>query len=126
MTVPPLFDWIRETAGCRPAVPSHRPVPRHLLEPEAWTALIGALGSTDWELFGLWADGDVLHVALRDPGPGTFAVLTRDCPDKSYPSLGHVRPGAIRLERAVADLHALISSDGPDRRPWLDHGHWEH
>jgi Ni,Fe-hydrogenase III large subunit len=126
MSAPALLDWIAKTAGCWPAVPSHHPVPRHVLNQTAWSDLIATLAIADWELFGLWADDDTIHVALRDPLPGTLAVLSRHCPDKTFLSLGHVRPGAIRLERAAADLHALISSDGPDRRPWLDHGRWEH
>ncbi len=120
-----LQTWIDKTSGCWPAVPAHRPVPRHALDAEAWAELVATLADTDWELFGLWGDDDTVHVAVRDPGDGLLVVLSRNCPDKSFPSLGHVRPGAIRLERAVADLQALISSDGPDRRPWLDHGRWE-
>jgi Ni,Fe-hydrogenase III large subunit len=120
----PLRAWLAQCPGCWPAVQSHRPVPRHPLDAEAWRALIAALAVNDWELLGLWGDDDVIHVALRDPGDGLLVVLSRQCPDKSFPSLGHVRPGAIRLERAAADLHALISTDGPDRRPWLDHGYW--
>src|SRR5258708_27773993 len=120
-----LRAWIDKTSGCWPAVPAHRPVPRHALDAEAWAELVATLADTDWELFGLWGDDDTVHVAVRDPGDGLLVVLSRNCPDKSFTSLGHVRPGAIRLERAVADLQALISSDGPDRRPWLDHGRWE-
>jgi Ni,Fe-hydrogenase III large subunit len=120
-----LLDWIGRTAGCWPAVPSHRPVPRHPLDAAAWSDLIATLADTDWELFGLWGDDDVVHIALRDPEPGAVVVFSRHCPDKSFASLGHARPGAIRLERAAADLHALISTDGPDRRPWLDHGRWQ-
>ena len=125
MSTSALLDWIVQTAGCGPAVPSHHPVPRHALDQAAWIELIAALAATDWELLGLGGDDDTIHVALRDPLPGALAVLSRECPDKTYPSLGHVRPGAIRLERAAADLHALISTDGSDRRPWLDHGCWE-
>jgi Ni,Fe-hydrogenase III large subunit len=125
MAGPSLLDWIDKTAGCWPAVPSHRPVPRHALTAEAWSDLIATLATTDWELFGLWGDDDVVHVALRDPEPGALVVFSRQCPDKSFASLGHVRPGAIRLERAAADLFTLISTDGPDRRPWLDHGRWQ-
>ncbi|HUA55065.1 MAG TPA: nickel-dependent hydrogenase large subunit [Candidatus Sulfotelmatobacter sp.] len=125
MSAPALLDWIAKTAGAWPAIASHHPVPRHALDGETWADLIATLATTDWELLGLWGDTDTVHVALRDPEPGTMAVLSRHCPDKTFLSLGHVRPGAIRLERAAADLHALISTDGPDRRPWLDHGRWE-
>ena len=31
---------------------------------------------------------------------------------------------AIRLERAIADLHGLKAIGAPDARPWLDHGRW--
>ncbi|MBI3513446.1 MAG: hydrogenase expression protein HypE [Proteobacteria bacterium] len=126
MAAPALGEWIQNLPGTNwEAVPAHRPVPRHVFDAAAWNDLIAMLAVADWELFGLWGDDDTIHVAVRDPGDGLLVVLSHPCPDKSFQSLGHVRPGAIRLERAAADLHALISFDGPDRRPWLDHGRWE-
>jgi hypothetical protein len=41
-----------------------------------------------------------------------------------YPSLGASHPPALRLERAIRDLWGLEADGSPDRRPWLDHGHW--
>src|SRR5262249_44878320 len=61
MAGPALADWITRTAGCWPAVPAHRPVPRHVLDTVAWGDLIRTLGETDWELFGLWGDDDAIH-----------------------------------------------------------------
>src|SRR5207302_3664429 len=45
-----------------------------------------------------------------------------DCPDGRFPSIGRLHAPAIRLERAVQDLHGLVAVGLPDPRPWLDHG----
>ena len=49
-------------------------------------------------------------------------MLTLDCPDNSYPSVGARHAPAIRLERAARDLFGLDPVGLPDTRPWLDHG----
>jgi len=105
--------------------PAHRPWPRYHLDEAAWRALANALGANpSWDLLDLWAEPGLVHVALRDADAGTIAVATLDCPDGAYPSLAAARPGAIRLERAVRDLHGLDAADAQDKRGWIDHGRW--
>ena len=58
-------------------------------------------------------------MAVFDHG---VVVLSLDCPDGSYPSVGALHAPAIRLERAARDLFGLDPVGLPDRRPWLDHG----
>ena len=56
--------------------------------------------------------------------PATLASSACKCPDGRYPSVGLVHPPALRLERAAADLFALLPQGLPDTRQWLDHGLW--
>jgi len=63
-------------------------------------------------------------VALYERPAKTLAVASLDAADGHFPSLACVRPGAIRLERAVQDLFGLTADGLADTRPWLDHGQW--
>lgn len=115
-----LLDYL---SGGRP-VPGHRPWPRYMLDEEGWQGLIGQLAVSDWVLLGLWGEGAEIHCALRDDLTNDIAVCSLACPDRSFPSMAHVRPAALRLERAIFDLHGLAPAGAADRRPWLDHGRW--
>ncbi|MBI4183718.1 MAG: nickel-dependent hydrogenase large subunit [Proteobacteria bacterium] len=107
--------------GCE-AVPGHRPWPRVRAGRAQWRALADLLAKTEWELLALWAEPAEVHVALRDET--TLAVVSHPCPEGRFPSLGRIRPGAIRMERAVHDLFGLLAEGRADDRPWLDHGRW--
>jgi Ni,Fe-hydrogenase III large subunit len=52
------------------------------------------------------------------------AVLSLYCAGGRFPSVGARHTPAIRLERAIADLHGLEAEGALDTRPWLDHGRW--
>src|SRR4051794_5406039 len=98
----PLRDALAEFG--RP-VNGHRPVPRLMLDREGWQALARRLAATpSWALIGLWGEPARIHAALLDEADGATAVVSLDCPEGRFPSLGGVRPGAIRLERAAQDL----------------------
>jgi len=107
-----------------PVTGKQRPWPRYQLDGETWSALRDRLQSEDWELLALWGEPACVHAVLRDPIDGSVAVVSHRCRDGGYASLGLVRPGAIRMERACADLVGLVAADSPDPRPWLDHGQW--
>jgi Ni,Fe-hydrogenase III large subunit len=100
------------------------PWPRFRLDRGGWLRLREKLAETDWSLIGLWGEPGLVQAALRDEDQGHHAVIRLDCPQASYPALGAVRPGAIRLERAIRDLHQLEAEGALDTRPWLDHGRW--
>ena len=51
-------------------------------------------------------------------------MLTFECPDGKFPSVGALHPPAIRLERAIRDLYGFKPVGLSDTRPWLDHGVW--
>ena len=53
-----------------------------------------------------------------------IAIVSLDCPDRSYPSVGRHHPPALRLERTINDLFGLSAEGLPDTRPWLDHDRW--
>jgi Ni,Fe-hydrogenase III large subunit len=97
------------------------PWPRHRLDSRGWLGLLAQLDGADWTLVALYADGSDLHVALRDEADGSHALARLPVPSRRFPSIGRVRPGAIRLERAIRDLHGIEAEEGPDLRPWLDH-----
>ena len=61
----------------------------------------------DWTLLGLWADGEHVHMALADEDHNDFGVLSVECEDRRFPSVGQSHPPAIRLERAIRDLWGL-------------------
>ena len=53
-------------------------------------------------------------MALLDEGAADIAVITLECPEGRFPSVGLVHPPAIRLERAIHDLWGL-EPDGATR-----------
>jgi len=103
-------------------VEAHKPAPRVIVSPETWRMLTGELAAGRMTLFGLWGDADRVHMALLEDTE--IVVVTIECLDGKFPSVGQVHPPAIRLERAINDLYGSESPELRDRRPWLDHGRW--
>jgi Ni,Fe-hydrogenase III large subunit len=104
-------------------VAAHQPWPRVEVEESLWIALTDALAEGAASLLGLWGDGDRVHMALLDGG-GAIGVATFLCTEGRFPSVGRAHLPALRLERAIRDLHGLVPEGCPDERPWLDHGRW--
>jgi Ni,Fe-hydrogenase III large subunit len=102
----------------------HHPFPRATVTADAWTTTIDHLARGEWSLLGLWGEPRRVHMALFEVASGDIGVVSLDCPDALYPSVGLHHPPARRLERAIRDLFGLEPQDLPDRRPWLDHGRW--
>jgi Ni,Fe-hydrogenase III large subunit len=63
-------------------------------------------------------------MAVLDEPANDLAVLTFECRNGTFPSIGALHPPAIRLERAIHDLYGLTPVGAPDARPWLDLGFW--
>ncbi len=103
-------------------VEGHKPAPRVTVSSETWHMLAGELAAGRVTLLGLWGDTDKVHMALLEEAE--IVVVTVECPDGKFPSVGQAHPPAIRLERAIYDLYGLEPLGLPDRRPWLDHGRW--
>lgn len=111
---------IDEISGDR--IEGHGPVPRVVVTPETWRMLTGELAEGRAALVGLWGDADKVHMALLKEAE--IVVVTVECQDGEFPSVGQMHPPAIRLERAIHDLYGLEPLGLSDRRPWLDHGRW--
>jgi Ni,Fe-hydrogenase III large subunit len=97
------------------------PWPRAVINPETWRSAVSQLRDGQFVLLGLWGAPTSVHLALRDRAAAEIAVLSLDCPDRRFPSVGRLHPPAIRLERAVRDLYGIEPDGAPDKRPWLAH-----
>jgi len=104
-------------------VASHRGCRRVEVDGELWSALAARIGEAGWSLSGLWGEPAAVHMALSDER--AMVVVSLACPNRVFPSVGRFHPPALRLERAIFDLFGLVPQNGPDARPWLDHGRWE-
>jgi Ni,Fe-hydrogenase III large subunit len=111
-------------AGGQPVL-GHRPWPRVWLPPDAWQDAANHLADGRLTLLSLWGETGRIHMAVLAGDPWEVAVLSLDCPEGHYPSVGAVHAPAIRLERAIRDLFGLQPVGSPDTRPWLDHGRWD-
>lgn len=84
-----------------------------------WQEAARIVGAGEATLLSLWGEPGRVHMAVLDK---EIVVLSLECPDNRYPSVGALHPPAIRLERAARDLFGLDPVGLPDTRPWLDHG----
>jgi Ni,Fe-hydrogenase III large subunit len=105
-------------------VPGHRPWPRVIVGADEWRHASEALKAGTWTLMSLWGDTRAVHMAVLDETIADIAVLTFECQDGTFPSVGALHPPAIRLERAIHDLFGLAAVGALDERPWLDLGFW--
>ena len=103
---------------------THRPWPRATVADAGWKKAIDLLVRGRCTLLGLWGDAGDVHMALLDEKAADIAVLTYNCKDGGYPSVGAKHPPALRLERAIQSLFGLEAAGSPDTRPWLDLGFW--
>ena len=89
---------------------------------------VGALGEDDGGTRRGDERGAASSTGVPDPSQtddtSQVAVLSLDCPDNRFPSVGRIHAPAIRLERAAHDLFGLEPVGAVDIRPWLDHGRW--
>jgi Ni,Fe-hydrogenase III large subunit len=105
-------------------IQQHNPWPRAVVDASAWTLAASELAQGRLGLLGLWGEPSAVHMAVMDEPAGEIAIVSLDCPDRSYPSVGMHHPPALRSERAISDLFGLSAKGLPDTRPWLDHNHW--
>jgi Ni,Fe-hydrogenase III large subunit len=101
-----------------------RPWPRAVVTEDGWRALAQEMAAGRVTLLGLWGEPQAVHMAALDEGSSAIAVVTLECADGTFPSVGAVHPPAIRLERAISSLYGLSPAGAPDTRPWLDLGFW--
>ena len=106
-------------------VDGHRPWPRIVTNEQGWRLAAERVSTGAWTLLGLWGDAGAVHMAVLDERAEEIAVITIECAKGQFASVGALHPPAIRLERALRDLHGLEPVGLPDRRPWLDLGFWD-
>jgi Ni,Fe-hydrogenase III large subunit len=102
----------------------HRPWPRVMAGASLWNVAVNELAQGSFSLLALWGEPSTVHMAIIDEASTEVAVLSLDCPDHTYPSVGMHHPPALRLERTASDLFGLSAEGLPDTRPWLDHNNW--
>jgi Ni,Fe-hydrogenase III large subunit len=101
-----------------------RPWPRHVVDQTSWLRVIREISKGHGDMLGLWSDGADLHMAILDHESSDFGIVTLECPNGRFPSVGHMHPPALRLERAIRDIYGLQADGSPDLRNWLDHNRW--
>ena len=79
-------------------------------------------------LVTLWASRDehaaaTIHAAFLADRRGLVLNLAIADPQAPYPGLEDLFPAAARMQRAIADLSGLRSTDS-DARAWLRHAAW--
>ncbi len=116
----PLIDLVQKGR----MVAEHRPWPRAVVDAATWSRAADEVAQRRCNLLALWGEPSAVHMAISDKAASEIAVLSLDCPEQTYPSVGAHHPPAIRLERAINDLFGLSAEGLPDARPWLDHGRW--
>src|ERR1700741_3147779 len=85
-------------------VEAHGPWPRIVVDMPSWNAAVRDLAQGRLSLLGIWGEVSMVHMALMDADSAEVAVISLDCPDRSYPSVGAHHPPALRLERTINDL----------------------
>ena len=118
--MPSLIDLMLEGRG----VEHHGPWPRAVVGASVWNFAVSELAQGRWSLLGLWGEPSTVHMAIMDGLTHEIAVVSLDCPDRVYPSVGLHHPPALRLERSIHDLFGLAAEGLHDTRPWLDHDQW--
>jgi len=95
---------------------------------EHWGSVLAEVAAGGGRLFALWAQtpplsGALLHAAvIGDPGILLLSATLAEGVNR-FPSAAEVFPAALRMERAIFDLHGLRSTVW-DTRPWLRHTAW--
>ncbi len=96
-------------------------------QPE-WRQAASDLAGAGARLLAIWASRPqdtvaIVRAAFLTLHGGLVLSLPLADAHARYPGLEDLFPAASRMQRAVADLSGLRSSD-PDSRPWLRHAAW--
>jgi Ni,Fe-hydrogenase III large subunit/Ni,Fe-hydrogenase III component G len=110
------------------ALPGAPGLSARTVSPQQWRETAQDLAAAGARLVTLWASGDAhaapeIHAAFLAAPGGLVLTLPVADPDKAYPGLEDLFPAAARMQRAMADLSGVRSTD-QDVRPWLRHAAW--
>jgi Ni,Fe-hydrogenase III large subunit/Ni,Fe-hydrogenase III component G len=119
-----LQDWVAR-AEAQSGAPGLRAV---TVSRQQWSQATRELAAGGARLLSIWASGEAqsmpkVHAAFLSGYGGLLLTMTMPNPDLPYPGLQEAFPAAARMQRAMADLSGLRSTD-PDTRPWLRHAAW--
>jgi len=95
---------------------------------EEWRRELHDLSAAGAKLLALWGsrgeqDPATVWAAFFVERTALVLALPLSDPDAPYPGLEKFFPAAARMQRAIADLLGLRSTDS-DTRPWLRHAAW--
>ncbi|MBX5460241.1 MAG: Ni,Fe-hydrogenase III large subunit [Steroidobacteraceae bacterium] len=94
---------------------------------EEWRPLAQDLLAARFRLLALWAsrgaNSEAIIHAVFFGERGALLVSMPVTPEERYVGLEDLFPAASRMQRAIADLSGLHSTD-EDNRPWLRHASW--
>src|ERR1700688_2074799 len=94
---------------------------------DEWRQAAEDMAAHGGRLLSLWASrdgaGDDIVRAAFIANPGVLVLSLPLTFDARYPGIEQWFPSASRMQRAVADLSGLRTSDA-DTRPWLRHAAW--
>src|SRR5262249_18476060 len=119
---------LREIVTHGHRIAAHRPWPRVVVSAEAWITVAGELAAGRATLLGLWASAgatNAVHMAGMAHDAKDSAVVSLECPQRRFPSVGVLHRPAIRLERAIHSLYGFEPVGAVDARPWLNLGFWD-
>jgi Ni,Fe-hydrogenase III large subunit/Ni,Fe-hydrogenase III component G len=120
----PLRTWFARSE-VQPGAPGLHAL---TVECEEWRRATQDLAAAGSRLVSLWASRDgqaaptVRTVFLVDHRALVLSLRVADA-DAVYPGIEKLFPAAARMQRAMADLSGLRSTD-EDTRPWLRHAAW--
>src|SRR3954463_10909747 len=97
---------------------------RVAVDASVWTFAASETAHGRWSLLGLWGEPATVHMAIMDGQTAEIAVVSLDCPNRTFPSVGKHHPPALRLERTIHDLFGLFPDGSPDARPWRAPHRW--
>ena len=95
---------------------------------EQWRQVAQDFAAAAGRLLALWASADergrpAIRAGLLAERRGLVLSAPIAHPETPYPGIGDLFPAAVRMQRAIADLTGLRSTDA-DARPWLRHAAW--
>ncbi|MGP8099040.1 MAG: Ni,Fe-hydrogenase III large subunit [Steroidobacteraceae bacterium] len=119
-----LRAWFARS-GAQPGAPGLRAL---TVSREQWRQVAEDSAAAGGRLVALWASEDeraapILRAAFLAENSGLVLSLPVADPQGPYPGIEALFPAAARMQRALADLSGLHSSDS-DTRPWLRHAAW--
>ena len=119
-----LRAWFARS-GAQPGAPGLRAL---TVSREEWRRVAEDSAAAGGRLLALWASederaGPIVRAVFLAEKRGLVLSLPVTDPQALYPGLEDLFPAATRMQRALADLSGLRSTDS-DTRPWLRHAAW--